>query len=524
MWTAAVTFFRITQVPPLWVAPTPIGPLIPPLLCLTAIYFVINSGLTAVAVGTETGSSPVQVWQRHVQWLSVGYLASASVALCLVVVVQQVGLAAIAIVLPVLAVFHRTVRATFGRLEDAERHVEEVNRLYRSTIQTLAMAIDAKDDVTHSHVRRVQAYAAALAEAMEVTDQPTLRAIEAASLLHDAGKLAVPEHILNKPGKLTPSEFEQIKRHVDVGADILSLVDFPFPVVPIVRCHHENWDGTGYPRGVSGEAIPLGARILAVADCFDALTSDRPYRSRLSNDAALDILRQRSGAMYDPRVVDTFIRIYRHIPLRAARPEQTEILDQIRSRQVIEAPATDPIVRLAGDAPAFASVARLVDGGGTSGDVLAISSALVRSLVPDVSGAWFMVVAPGSRLVVADAFGVAAPVLRGLDLRVGERLSGWVAAHRQAIVNSDPVLDLGDVASTKGALLKSCLSVPLTSGDALVGVLTLYATTSDAFTDDLSRLMQMLGAQVAHALELVQRRSEQPELRAARELKLVSTR
>ncbi len=124
----------------------------------------------------------------------------------------------------------------------------------------------------------------------------------------------MPEHILNKPGKLTEAEFEKMKLHVDVGADILSLVEFPYPVVPIVRCHHENWDGTGYPRGIGGEDIPIGARILSVVDCFDALTSDRPYRRRMTDEAALDILRERSGRMYDPRVVDTFIAVYRRHP------------------------------------------------------------------------------------------------------------------------------------------------------------------------------------------------------------------
>ena len=167
-----------------------------------------------------------------------------------------------------------------------------MDHLYLSTVETLAMAIDAKDDVTHNHVRRVQAYAMGLAKELGVTDELTLKAIEAAALLHDTGKLAVPEHILNKPGKLNEAEFEQMKRHVDVGADILSLVEFPYPVVPIVRCHHESWDGSGYPRGVRGEDIPIGARILSVVDCFDALTSDRPYR------AAMTV---RGGVRHPPR-------------------------------------------------------------------------------------------------------------------------------------------------------------------------------------------------------------------------------
>src|SRR6185437_13483294 len=160
-----------------------------------------------------------------------------------------------------------------------------------------------------------QSYAVGLARALGINDELAIKAIEAAALLHDTGKLGVPEHILNKPGGLTAPEFEKMKQHVDVGADILSLVEFPYPVVPIVRCHHESWDGSGYPRGVKGEDIPIGARILSVADCFDALTSDRPYRRALTDEAALDIIRERSGKMYDPRVVDTFIACYRTIDI-----------------------------------------------------------------------------------------------------------------------------------------------------------------------------------------------------------------
>ena len=160
-------------------------------------------------------------------------------AFCLILLIQQMSLGAVAVILPVVAVFHLTLRASSGRVEDANLHVAQVNRLYLSTVETLAMAIDAKDDVTHSHVVRVQAYALGLARALGITDELELKAIEAAALLHDTGKLAVPEHILNKPGKLTEAEFEKMKRHVDVGADILSLVHFPYPVVPIVQCHHE---------------------------------------------------------------------------------------------------------------------------------------------------------------------------------------------------------------------------------------------------------------------------------------------
>src|SRR6185436_14283974 len=149
-----------------------------------------------------------------------------------------------------------------------------------------------------------------------------LNAIEAASLLHDMGKLAVPEYILNKPGPLTAAEFEKMKLHASVGADILSAIDFPYPVVPIVRHHHESWDGSGYPDGLRGSDIPIGARILSVVDCFDALTSDRPYRPRLSDADALRILHERRGRMYDPLVVDRFVEVYTEIAPR--RPEDIE--------------------------------------------------------------------------------------------------------------------------------------------------------------------------------------------------------
>src|SRR3982751_2915497 len=175
------------------------------------------------------------------------------------------------------------------------------------------MAIDAKDQVTHGHIRRVQSYATTLAREVGVKDDGLLKAIEAAALLHDMGKLAVPEYILNKPGRLTDAEFEKMKLHASVGADILSAIDFPYPVVPIVRHHHENWDGTGYPDGLKGTDIPIGARILSVVDCFDALTSDRPYRPRLSDEDAIQILLERRATMYDPLIVDTFIRVHPEI-------------------------------------------------------------------------------------------------------------------------------------------------------------------------------------------------------------------
>jgi len=512
IWAGAQIFFLIARVPELAHSDVAVGSLIGPLLLMTLIYFALNSGLIATAVGLESGQSPLDIWRRHFQWLGIGYMASASLAFCFVLLIQQVSFLAAIVILPMLAVFHLTLKASYGRLEDARRHLADVDRLYLSTVETLAMAIDAKDDVTHSHVRRVQAYAVGMARALGFTDESTLKAIEAAALLHDTGKLAVPEHILNKPGKLTPSEFEKMKLHVDVGADILSLVDFPYPVVPIVRCHHENWDGTGYPRGVKGEAIPIGARILSVVDCFDALTSDRPYRRAMTEQAALGILRERSGKMYDPAVVDMFIKVFRDIPVAShGAAETTEVMQRIAqskheaSPPVIEAPAAPSTFAASSNLLACVSLARVAGGEGSLADVLALSSNLVNDILPAATGAWFVPDQSRDQLVVADAFGPAAAILAGFSVDVGGRLTGWVAASRQPILNSDASLDLGGRQEGNEPRLLTCMSVPLVAGETLVGVLSLYSAEAEGFNDDRGRLIQMIAPHLATAINAAAR-------------------
>ncbi len=535
IWVASHVFFLIAGIAPLSQSKNPLGTLLLPLLAMTAVYFTLNSGLTAIAVGLDTRQSPIQIWRRHFQWLSIGYLAAASLAFCLIVLIQQVSLIAMVVVIPLLVVFHLTLRASFGRVEDGRRHLTAMDRLYLSTVETLAMAIDAKDDVTHSHVRRVQAYAIGLARALGITDEIELKAIEAAALLHDTGKLAVPEHILNKPGKLTDAEFEKMKRHVDVGADILSLVQFPYPVVPIVHCHHENWDGTGYPRGISGADIPIGARILSVVDCFDALTSDRPYRGRMTVAAALQILRERSGAMYDPLVVSTFIEVYASIPIAPGDiVAGHEVLQRIHaSRHEVDAPR-EPVADVGGAASAnllaFVSLARAAAGDARVGDILALGSALLTDVMPGSTGAWFQPDAAHDRLVVAGAFGPAAALLRGTSVPVGERLTGWVAVRRQPIINSEASLDLGVLVNTVTPPLSRCMSVPLMVGDALVAVLTLYTAAPDGFTAEHGQLVQIVAPHLASAIdaavrtESASRGKAPPDKPGPRELRLVAAR
>ena len=279
-----------------------------------AVNYVVNTGLVAMAVGLERRLSIVGVWRSHFLGLWVTHLGGVLAAVPLLMLQRiQSSISAVEIlilIVPLPVILYTTFRHALGRVQDQVGHFGQVNRVYIAVIEALAQAVDAKDQVTHDHIRRVQTESVRLARALGVTDKDQLQAIKAASLLHDVGKLSVPEHILNKPGRLTPSEFEVMKRHAPAGADILSVVGFPDSVVPIVRHHHENWDGTGYPDGLTGEAIPIGARILSVVDCFDALTSHRPYRPHLEDRDALKIILERRGGMYDPRVVDAFVEMH----------------------------------------------------------------------------------------------------------------------------------------------------------------------------------------------------------------------
>ena len=512
IWVSGTTFFLISGKQPYsWAdhVNDPVRPTVPllPLVVFTALYFFLNSWLVALALSFETKKPSFQIWWKNFAWLSVNYFSGASVAALLVIYVQQFDFRTLAVIVPLLVVSYLTFRTAMGRVEDASHHLTELNRLYLSTIETLAMAIDAKDQVTHGHIRRVQTYANALAREMGISDERLIKAIEAAALLHDMGKLAVPEYILNKPGKLTSAEFEKMKLHASVGADILLAIDFPYPVVPIVRHHHENWDGSGYPTGLRGTDIPIGARILSVVDCFDALTSDRPYRPRLSDSQALEILMQRRGTMYDPLVVDTFIRVHDSVaaePLASAPPPHHALAEFAGARKALPSTATPPvldeIVASADETLTLYALARELGGQSNAADAANLVAKHVRRLIPFSLFVLFVVDERTAELEARHVVGDTITLVKGLRVPLGERLSGWVGANRQTILNSDPVLDFGDVARHHALGLKSCISTPLLVDDELVGVLSLYSSEAAAFNEDHRRVVEAVARQAAQVV------------------------
>ena len=507
VWCAAQLFFIVSGIAPLAQHATPLNQILPPLLLFALAYFCLNTWLVTFAIAFARQINPLTLWLSGFAWLSLTYFCAASVSVLLVVYNSTLDFGFLSVIVPLLLVLHFTFKTSMGRVEDSDRHLQQLNTLYLSTIETLAMAIDAKDQITHGHIRRVQTYAVGLAKHVGVTDNRLIRAIEAAALLHDMGKLAVPEYILNKPGKLTLAEFEKMKLHASVGADILTAIDFPYPVVPIVRHHHENWDGTGYPQCLKGTEIPIGARILSVVDCFDALTSDRPYRPRLSVEEAISVLLERRGSMYDPLIIDTFVRVHEEIapaagPSGPPRDALNEITSSTQGAALLLGSARlDEIAASADEMLTLYELARALAGRASISDTGDVIAKHLRRLIPSSLCVFYLYDSSTDELEAKYALGEATPEVKGLRIALGQRLSGWVAANRQTIVNSDPTLDLGEIARCVAPRLRSCLSTPLLSDDTLVGVLTLYSVTLDGFTEDHRRIVEGVARQIAHTFQ-----------------------
>jgi putative nucleotidyltransferase with HDIG domain len=485
IWTAASIFYSVIDDAP--GTPIVLPDLLWPLLLLAATYFLMNSWLVALALGFERGVNIFRLWTQNFAALSLNYFGGVSVAALLVSYTRSIDLAAVSMILPLLVISYLTYRTSTARVEEAQRYVDQVQDFYMSTIETLAMAVDAKDQITHGHIRRVQVFATELARRLGVSDERQQKAIAAAALLHDMGKLAIPEHILNKPGRLTDAEFERMKQHADLGADLLSSIRFPYPVVPIVRHHHENWDGSGYPSKISGTDIPLGARILSVVDCFDALTSDRPYRPRLTADEAFGILQERRGTMYDPLVVDTFIRSYAEIsPLAARAGEEARTIfasEAVDGTVDIAARPLRKIRENASEAVLLRAYDQQIAKAQTVRDVFETATQCLRQLIPATVYSLYEFDSGTDSLVCRHLAGDPNRLIHGLTIPLGQRVTGWAGANRRTAINSDASLDLAQIAQGFQPHLLSAISTPLTDHDRLIGVLTAYSFQPEAFSD-----------------------------------------
>ncbi len=500
-----------------------------PILLMVAalVFFFANTLPISVVIALTEGKSSRKVWQECYFWSFPYYLVGAAAVGLVGIVNSAAGWQTSLLVLPLIYWVYRSYRLYLGRLEAEKervevekRHVEEIASLNMRTIEALALAIEAKDHTTHTHLQRVRTYAIEVAKELNLPETE-IEALRAAALLHDIGKLAVPEQIINKPGKLTPEEFEKMKVHPLVGAEILERVAFPYPVAPIVRSHHERWDGTGYPEGLAGENIPIGARILAAVDCLDALASHRQYRQALPLSEAMDKVKEKSGSWFDPQVVDILLKSYVDLERQAQMTEETLVSHGLSKMVRVErglAPATgfersEPTHASGDSADFLTSIAsarqeaqtmfELSQDLGVSlslSETLSVLSMRLRRMIPYDSIAvfvnrngWLL-----PELVSGDNF----RMLSSLKVRVGEGLCGWVAENSKPIINGNPEVEAGyTVEPGKPSLLQSALVVPLEGLNGVVGVLAMYHANRDAFTPDHLRILLAVASKVALSVE-----------------------
>jgi diguanylate cyclase (GGDEF)-like protein/putative nucleotidyltransferase with HDIG domain len=411
-----------------------------------------------------------------------------------------------AVLLMVAAVLQGRHAREMARLTEAHRRAEELASLNSAVIASFAMAIDAKDQHTHGHTERVRDIATMIAEDMGL-GRDEIDAVRTAAMLHDIGKLAVPDYILSKPGQLTEEEMKKIRTHTLVGAAILEPVKFPWPVVPAIRSHHEWLDGSGYPESLANDDIPLGARILAVADVYDALLSHRPYRPAMTVQEAVAFMRARSGTQFDPEILKVCFRVLSSqraqnrlgfmfnadgsgLPPRSSEVAgQHAVFMDIRQAHQ-ELLALYEIVQTMGQSLNMQETADLIIS--KSKRIIDFATCVLYRVHPD-----------GDQLLAMAASGPYSDVIQDQRMPLGSGISGAVAAEGRPSgigrsARDDLELLLGP--SAEECNLTEVISAPLACDSETIGALTFYRASNRPFTEDEVRLAATIARQASIAV------------------------
>ncbi|MCX6549703.1 MAG: diguanylate cyclase [Acidobacteria bacterium] len=448
------------------------------------VYFLLNTLLVAAAVALSTQDRILLVWKRDFLRSSPTYYIGALVGAVVVLVVSSGG----AIWVPVLAVpvyfCYRIYKSFSDRVADERQLVRQGADLQMDVIEALALAIEAQSGSSHQRLLRIQNYAEGLARSLGLEERE-VRGVRTAALLHDVGNLAVPEHILAKRGPLTFEEFECVKAHPRVGAEILQEVPFPYPVSRLILAHHERWDGRGYPLGLKGADIPLGARILSVVDCFAAMLEDRPFRPARAYAEAIATTRENAGSSLDPGVVETFIEILPHLESRLQADSRLARADGSHDESAAGRLALDRIALTHREEQILNEIGHALSASLRVADVIALVSTRLVNLVPFTSSAAFLLDDASGLYLCRHVNGPHAEAIRGLAVATTERLGAT----------------LPDLASAQVAAgvrrLRSVLVAPLTLGERAVGALVFYHVERDAYNSEHRRLVTRVAAQAA---------------------------
>jgi diguanylate cyclase (GGDEF)-like protein/putative nucleotidyltransferase with HDIG domain len=491
-------------------------------LCVLALVQYALSTLAAAGYVTLVNGTRLKFSREVLIWTSLAQLAGGVSAALLYSGVGQGDFSYVLIGLLIIGLIYLLFRFDEARVselrrsdEEQLRHLQEIADLHMNTIESLAIAIDAKDQTTHGHVRRTQIYAMELGKMLGVGEQDLL-ALQAGALLHDVGKLAVPEYILNKPGKLTSAEFEKMKVHTVVGGDIIRRVNFPYPVEDIVRYHHEKWDGSGYPKGLRGEEIPLVARIIAVVDFFDATRCDRPYRLGMKREDSIGLLRKMAGSSFDPRVVEMFAdnieffdnliadqdiqeQVQADADMTDARPDAGLASDVLGSASD-DAAGHRSIVEAQREVFALHEIAQTIGSSLNLHDTVTLVTGKLRSIVPFDTCAIYIVDERTGKAVAAHAAGEHAEIFQRRRVTVGEGITGWVIANARSMCNTPPELDLVGVPEEVAGKIKGVLVAPLISENGAFGAITLYSHSRATYTTEHVRLLESVSQHASVAL------------------------
>lgn len=498
------TFYGIETVP-LAAGHLELEPLVIALFVLAISQCLIRGTLASLMYALRTHRSAIRFWTEGYLWMSWTFVGGAIAAGLIYKAVSSFGLAYVLLSAPIIAATYLIYKTAFERLQAKTKEAEELGRLHLATAEALATAIDAKDQTTHCHVRRVQIYAAGLAEVFGLSDEE-IAALKAGALLHDVGKLAVPAHILSKPSRLTSAEFEKMKIHTTVGAQILSRVDFPYPVVPIVRHHHEQWDGRGYPDGLKGDQIPLTARILSVVDCFDSVREDRPFRRGMTKDEAMALLLRGAGSHFDPKVVDLFLkhlpRFERQIEALGLQegladgdlrePLQLNDVDLTQTRERGSYMAYDQIKKANRESYAVYEIARSFGSSIDIDQTLAILVDKVEHVVSFDTCVVYLYDQMQGFATASHVVGKNAEILSARCVAPGDGVTGFALANRNVVNQLHPELDFRGLSADLGLEYRSMAAVPLVKDTVLLGVLSIYSTQLEQYTNEQMRMLEII--------------------------------